>query len=370
MSNTISRNLVKRVQSFILSRHVETGRVPSPEQIAKSLKLSTDEVALAIQYLIQSGTLFQSGGTLFVNQEVAKTVSTEAEKPKPKRVAPVRQKRTTLVEPEPEATGIDFSSWALVGVQALMFATSAAAVFISIHFSKLWLDSFLSPGKSILLAMTMVFYATVAPQVSIVFFARRKTGAVATGIGMLATSLLVTFFSMISTVAGQYDAFTVNTEERVVEVSESAVRAAEWDLLKTEEAELVQRIADKQEEVDAAQRLLAEFDTLEERTEQGGVFYVNTRNDLQRRNRELEDLRDQLSTNRAEQREALASGDTGYLEETRPERRDFYTWVSGVVSLPPDRVQFWLSVFPAVFVDVIAPLALAVGLFLTRRRTA
>jgi len=355
MSSTIARSTVKRVQSFILSRHVETGQVASPAEIAKALKIPSDEAALAVKVLIQSGTLFQSGGTLFLNQEVARTMTEEVAEDPPKK------KREPGTKP-------DFARWSFAGIQLLMFFVSASAVFISIYFSRLWLDSFLSPGKSLLLATVMVLYATVAPQVTIIFLSRKRAGSVVVGSGMLATALLVTVFSMISTVAGQYDAFTVNSVETAVEVTDEATRAAEWDLLQTEERELVDRIADKQEEIDTIQKILAEFDTLEERTEANGAYYVTTRNDLARLNRELEALRDQLSGVRSGIREALASGEAGYLEETRPERRDFYQWVSGIVGLSADRVQFWLAVFPAVFVDVIAPLALAVGLFLTGKK--
>ena len=42
----------------------------------------------------------------------------------------------------------------------------------------------------------------------------------------------------------------------------------------------------------------------------------------------------------------------------------FYVWLGIMLKVKPMLVQFWLSVFPAIFIDVIAPLSISISLFL------
>ena len=46
---------------------------------------------------------------------------------------------------------------------------------------------------------------------------------------------------------------------------------------------------------------------------------------------------------------------------------NFYDWMSGVLGAERDRVQFLFGLLPAIFTDILAPLGIAVALFLNKK---
>jgi hypothetical protein len=42
----------------------------------------------------------------------------------------------------------------------------------------------------------------------------------------------------------------------------------------------------------------------------------------------------------------------------------FYSWLAKVLGISKDIAQFWMSLFPAIFVDIISPSALAIAFFM------
>lgn len=44
------------------------------------------------------------------------------------------------------------------------------------------------------------------------------------------------------------------------------------------------------------------------------------------------------------------------------ERQDFYTWAGAVIGASPNAFEFCMSLFPAIFFDIIAPIGLLVAL--------
>ena len=78
-------------------------------------------------------------------------------------------------------------------------------------------------------------------------------------------------------------------------------------------------------------------------------------NFIEAKQERLVDLRSQI---RAE----LESGSVGATEE----RKDFYSWLAGVLGIPRALLEFWVAALPAVFIDIIAALSLNIALSVRR----
>jgi hypothetical protein len=348
---------LNRIIEEIKAVHGASGSVPQPEAIAKSLEIELGTAKAAYARLARQGLLVQVDGDYYLNRS---------------REAAVQSDDTERNEDPPRTdTRIvalrDIKEWAILVIRGAMLLVSGVAVWISIYFSRLWLLSFLSPFRALALAGVMVLYATVAPQIIGVILGHRTIGRWLS-IGLIGlTALMVMVFSMTSTVAGQYAGFALTEAEGIQESAAQTVSIARADLITDQITEVRRRIEDKQEEIDAVQVLLKEFDTLEKRTE-NWTFYLTTMGDLERLGEDMAGLQDELRELRERQAELITEETVGVVESARFETRTFYQWLGGLLSAAPDRVQFWLSMFPAVFVDIIAPLALAIALFLGRNK--
>ena len=98
--------------------------------------------------------------------------------------------------------------------------------------------------------------------------------------------------------------------------------------------------------------LLSEYDTTEKIENNKDLYtsiqrkYNYTRNQIKVLTWRLKKLRD--------------NKDYKIIKENPP---DFYIWISRIWDWEPGMVQFWLSVFPALFIDIISCVSIAVVMF-------
>lgn len=344
-----------RLIAEIKTKQAVTGDVPSVAELAESMGFTVPDVQDAIRRLKTQGVLTEYNGRLYLRGDA----------PEPEAAPKETIRRAPNREYTGDSTGL--AQLREVGVPVIritMVLVAIVAVGISIHFSRLWLLSFLGATGAASLAAVMVLYATVAPQIIGVVMVRVSVIRVLASVVIGATALLVMVFSMVSTVAGQYAGFQQTEATGANENRQEIAAAATWDLLQSQAEGLRERIADKQEEIDAVQVLLKEFDTLEKRTEKW-TFYLTTTSDLERMGGDMDRLQADLREVQSEIRSAIDSGSASIV--VTDSRETFYDWAGGLLLIASDRVQFWLSMFPAVFVDIIAPLALAIAIFLRKR---
>lgn len=177
--------------------------------------------------------------------------------------------------------------------------------------------------------------------------------------------VLVISYSMYSTVAGQYNERIVNEIEEVEKNSENIGKKNKYDLYNKQENDLENRIFGKEKDLETYRIIMDDFDTLEKRKENSQVYY-----DTDWRIRQAEN---QINSWRVELKEIqdkkenfleFETVNSGTLEETTIKKESFYIWINKLFGVDPEQVKFWSSVFPAIFIDIIASLAFAVTMFL------
>jgi len=237
-------------------------------------------------------------------------------------------------------------NWSITAVRIVMLVVSVGAIYMSIYYSYQWLIEFLTPFRAGVLAIIMVLYLALSVQVSGILLQRKQwvyMGAV------VLTGLVVFAFSVISTIAGQYNATAAVEEEQV---------SFEILTIDTQIEDVRLRMEQKNREIAVLQNLLEEFDSLEVRTE-NWQYYITTRNDLQRLNEEFEILRGELNQRIEEQRNTVQESGAQAAQVG-----SFYQFLSELTGGTVWVVRFLLSIAPALFIDIVGPIALAIVLFL------
>lgn len=257
----------------------------------------------------------------------------------------------------------------LIVLRILMVIIGIGAIILSIYYTSIWLFSFLPGGLAILLSSIMVAFSVAAFE-CIIIFKENKQGVL---IGIFSFIwLIVLCFSMVSTVAGQYNA---RMKAEIDDFSKNSDEIHSSSILKSyinDEEDIQKQMDQKNKRLDYLNGFIISF-TIEMLKERENKRLQNQAvEELHRIENELRILRNDLEEKRRIQRDYLErqkeSGVNVVAAEAEEEvSASFYVWLAGIFGIDAVLIEFWLSVFPAVFIDIIAPLAVAVGMFLKRK---
>ena len=288
---------------------------------------------------------------------------------------PVRIKRTTKPLPIKKQTPRRVESVYGVPIyiiQFLMAIIGIGAAIISVYYTTIWLLEFLPWAFSLLLASIMVGFSVSAFETIILFMSGHVTDSrfakAMIASGFIVLWIVVTFFSIMSTVAGQYNRHVINLREQTKQGISTG--RAQWVILQEQKAELQTRLGEYRSQISTLNKIMSGMDDVESRTKNNRVWY-ETQFRLQKANAKMADVAESLDKVREEERGQLNdSKKTGIILSTTSTKEipNFYGWMSNVTRIEPDKVQFWMSLFPAIFVDIIAPISLAIALFLRRKK--
>lgn len=241
-------------------------------------------------------------------------------------------------------------------VRLIMFVVSCAAIYISIYYSNFWLSNFLSPFNSLVLASTMIIYATFAPQGAILLFSK---GMYKAGFAIIFTGVIVILFSIISTVAGQYNVRLSDYQAEELKNNQVEINLTTLELLQSEEQSLIESIKRIYDEIKIHQEMMSQFS--KEDTE--SIEYKIEMWKILEGEKSIQEKEKALTETRTEIKEFLKSD---IIQLKVKENSDFYTWIGSIFNIDKKLIEFWLYMFPAIFVDIIAPFGMAIALSLSR----
>ena len=312
--NTTKAN-IETVKKAVL-RTAKTGDSPTLGRVAQTLKTTPDRIEKYYNYLIR------------------------------KKFIQIDNNEVQL------ASKLTDRNWWVDILRYILLGVGIGASYMSVYYSQLWLETFLNPQRATLLAVIMVLYAVTSFELIILFKQRRRH--VLTAIFSILW-VIVSFFSMVSTVAGQY-----NGRMEQIYQEQQSLQSVILQNASVEEYQGVKSRIDNQLELLESdyrqiQNLLLNYTSPEQIADNASIY-----NNLTWQRRGL-----------VEQRESLLK-ELEQLDANRPqaviqaEKMDFFTWVSRVLGMDADSIQFWLSIFPALFIDLIAPLSFAVVMFIKK----
>jgi hypothetical protein len=249
-----------------------------------------------------------------------------------------------------------FKTWVL---RSISLFTSMSCAVTSVYFSNIWFIDSQPPAIAAVMSLSVVATLTVAPELAVSLARKRK---MVTAVAIVLISVIATLFSMSSTIGGIYNARTIRITESETESAmdtDAMAAGAEVDLLKAK----IERLSRSME---TDQGAVATYQAAIDTALAGGMapgsremqLFVANRNAAVARVRTGEQ-----SIADAERRiaELLVKSVEVHAGAGREVRLDFALWLGDRFGMTADQMEFMLAVFPAVFIDMIAPAMLVVA---------
>jgi len=260
-------------------------------------------------------------------------------------------------EEEHQLLSTDFSPMTVSFLRIAMGIIGVAAAYMSIYYTWKWLLEFLPGFQAVILSGSVVAFSIIAFE-TMILFVKSKQKVLASCFGIV--WLVVLVFSITSTVAGLYNKRVENYNQSIQQTYTSSYKAEEWGMYQQNERLILAQIKEKE-------GLLT---TYTKRWTSAGSNPTNL--DYQRMRTaqaELDMRRNELKQLNSTKLEFVKTQkDIGATKETSLKQKNFYQWLAQLFNIEADMMEFILSLFPAIFIDVIAPLSLAVFLFLTPKK--
>jgi len=266
-----------------------------------------------------------------------------------------RRKAPEQKPTEPKKQPFDIRSMIL---RIVALFTSASCAVASVYFSNIWFLASQPPAMAAIMSITVVATLTTSPEMA-TMLARKKQYVSAASV--IAISLVAMTFSMSSTIGGIYNARTASMDRDAASDSRSVdddnmAAQAKADIIKASIQRLSTSMATDQGAVSSYQLQIDKaLEAGESSTGRVVATLVANRNAAQAR------------VKQGEQRLSELEGDLlGLAEQVVKsrgivERKDFAAWLGERFGLSADQMEFALAAFPAVFIDVIAPVMLVVA---------
>lgn len=257
-------------------------------------------------------------------------------------------------------------------IQAIMGIVGIGAAIISVYYTTVWLIEFLPLIFALLLSGIMIGFSIAAFETVILFLSgtitKSKAVKISISIGFIALWLIVSAFSITSTIAGQVDRYSKNFNEQSKQ--ETNIYKASWDVLQERKNDVKIRISEYHKQIKNYNDILSGMNNLDSRTSNENIW-KETQWRVNKAQAELNKLLNEMENIRNEEKDLLKKIKDNKISFTSNKKIEnnlnFYEWLSKILNIKENFVQFWLSLFPAVFVDVIAPTAIAISLFLRKR---
>ncbi len=255
---------------------------------------------------------------------------------------------STIMNKIPKKVNINI----LLFFKVIAVIVGSIASFLSVYFTYLWLKYTLNDVFSFLLSFSMILFSIIAFQAIILFKTRKKYFLVGL---FFVLWVIVLLFSMSSTVAGQYNKLL----QTKIEKQKNNIEDNNKILLYNEYEEKIKELKIDLESVRKEREKLQEFlneckmNSKEYKDLNYRIYLKNTRIDYLRghiqkmKNKKIELLQNDVKLN--------------VVKDV-----SFFDWVSSILNINTNIIQFWLSLFPAVFIDIVAPLSFALVMFLKK----
>lgn len=276
---------------------------------------------------------------------------------------------TKILEQEPIKKEDD--SIVIKSIRIIMGIIGIGAATISIYYTAIWLIEFLPFLFAILLSTIMVGFSISTFEVIVLIFSgsilHSKLAKWTVCALFSVLWVIVSTFSIISTVAGQYNKYVSGLQEQTR--SGVSTGRANWGIIQERKQELQLRLSEYRQQVLSLNKIMSGLSNVEKRQENSGIW-GETQYRLSKANKEMNKISDELEKVRAEERKQIDESRRHGVSLTingGDGLPDFYGWFAKVVNVHKDRAQFLMSLFPAIFVDIISPIGIAIALFLRKR---
>ena len=240
---------------------------------------------------------------------------------------------STVINAEKVTVKAEKSDKSVLVICLLLFFTSLVSMYISTLHTATYLFDYVDVFSAWLMSASVTAYNSTAFEVSVLFHTKKRN--LIASIFMLLW-ILVTLFSMVTTISVFYDMFNFTESQIAEENREIDANKLSLDLLQKKEKDLRDSIDFKKKDIEYRQ---------------GKEFSTNAVR------QELNKLQEELQKNLSLQQKVLE--ETPIIAESNVNRKEsLFSFLGRNLGIEGNIIEFIMSTLSAIFVNLIAPLSL------------
>lgn len=239
----------------------------------------------------------------------------------------------TVIKAEKVTVKAEKNDKSVLVICLLLFFTSLVSMYISTLHTATYLFDYVDVFSAWLMSASVTAYNSTAFEVSVLFHTKKRN--MIASIFMLLW-ILVTLFSMVTTISVFYDMFNFTESQIAEENREIDANKLSLDLLQKKEKDLRDSIDFKKKDIEYRQ---------------GKEFSTNAVR------QELNKLQEELQKNLSLQQKVLE--ETPIIAESNVNRKEsLFSFLGRNLGIEGSIIEFIMSTLSAIFVNLIAPLSL------------
>ena len=239
----------------------------------------------------------------------------------------------TVIKTEKVTVKAEKNDKSVLVICLLLFFTSLVSMYISTLHTATYLFDYVDVFSAWLMSTSVTAYNSTAFEVSVLFHTKKRN--MIASIFMLLW-ILVTLFSMVTTISVFYDMFNFTESQIAEENREIDANKLSLDLLQKKEKDLRDSIDFKKKDIEYRQ---------------GKEFSTNAVR------QELNKLQEELQKNLSLQQKVLE--ETPVIAESNVNRKEsLFSFLGRNLGIEGNIIEFIMSTLSAIFVNLIAPLSL------------
>lgn len=239
----------------------------------------------------------------------------------------------TVIKAEKVTVKAEKNGKSVLVICLLLFFTSLVSMYISTLHTATYLFDYVDVFSAWLMSASVTAYNSTAFEVSVLFHTKKRN--LIASIFMLLW-ILVTLFSMVTTISVFYDMFNFTETQIAEENREIDANKLSLDLLQKKEKDLRDSIDFKKKDIEYRQ---------------GKEFSTNAVR------QELNKLQEELQKNLSLQQKVLE--ETPIIAESNVNRKEsLFSFLGRNLGIEGNIIEFIMSTLSAIFVNLIAPLSL------------
>jgi hypothetical protein len=253
-------------------------------------------------------------------------------------------------------------------IQISMGIIGIGAAIISMYYTNVWYLEFLPLFLALISSATTVGFSVIVFEAILLFISGQVTRKRFTQLGIVAGLIflwvIVTSFSMMTTISGQYNRHVANLRAAALRHDTGTTRMS-WSIIQEQKDDLRKQLAEYRQQITTLNQILSGMSNIEAR-KKNEQLWNETQYRLFLANKNIVNIGNQLNEIRTQEQQQIAKNkemgiNFSVIQKNIP---DFYGWLGKVLKVSADLVQFIMSLFLAIFVDIISPVGIAIALFL------
>ena len=362
------RNIPMEIITWMKSFYLENKKMPVLQDIAIALNISVYKVQESLKILVSQGFMKLNYNKYSFSDSVWDELTTpKAPEAVPENL-PVLPKKSP--EEDPPVKVLTFNmDWIITAIRIAFLVIAFFASVLSAFYTYKWAVKYNPVPIALLLSLTVVFFSVIAFEVVLLFWnnvkrvpdkkgiIKMKRPQAGLAILFFVVWLIAMAFSMTSTVAGLYNRRVDVQQEALQKNSAGIYKEIQWKLYNKSGTADETALSDKTDEYRIFKKAWLKSDQSATNRQY---------RDMKRTEKEMQIIQTSIGITTKQQLSFITKQtNPGVTMENSIIIPTFYEWLSKIFKgASSDLIEFVLSLFPALFIDIIAPLALAVSMFL------